>query len=267
MTKRETWLFAVFGTGICAVAFLGMTVHSHMRFPELTNTENLTPEVHRGMEVWHDENCINCHTLMGEGAYYAPDLTEITKQRGDEYLKAFLKNPSEFYSEDDYARVMPDPDVTDEEIDELIAFLEWVAEIDKQGWPPRPIRVTGGSLERSPAAESPADDPAAKGRAIFNGPEAACNSCHSTEAGETLAGPSMAGLATRAAETIEEGRYDGEADSAEAYIRESILEPNAHIVEGKNFASDGTSMMPADYSERLSDQQLDHLVAYLMTLE
>ena len=53
-----------------------------------------------GKDVWHKNNCINCHTLFGEGAYYAPDLTKITAQRGAAYLRAFLKDPSKFYSEE-----------------------------------------------------------------------------------------------------------------------------------------------------------------------
>ena len=36
-----------------------------------------------GKHVWHRKNCINCHTLLGEGAYYAPDLTKIAQQRGE----------------------------------------------------------------------------------------------------------------------------------------------------------------------------------------
>jgi nitric oxide reductase subunit C len=38
-------------------------------------------------------------TLFGEGAYYAPDLTKITKLRGDAYLTAYMKNPADFYDE------------------------------------------------------------------------------------------------------------------------------------------------------------------------
>ena len=60
-----------------------------------------------GKDVWHRNNCINCHTLLGEGAYYAPDLTQIAAQRGDAYLREFLKDPSRFYSEERDRRLMP----------------------------------------------------------------------------------------------------------------------------------------------------------------
>lgn len=268
MTKRETWWFAVISTSLFALIFLAMTFHSHTRFDELTNTENLTPKVKKGKKVWHDYNCINCHTLMGEGAYYAPDLTEITAQRGEAYLKQFLKDPSQFYSPDDYGRVMPDLDMSDKEIDQVIAFLEWVNNIDRQGWPPRPIRVTGSPVEQDrEASASPAESPEAKGRAVFNGEEAACNSCHSTAEGVKLVGPSMAGLVSRAEEHINSDEYEGDAETVEAYVRESIVEPDAFIVPGKNHANNGNSLMPSDYSERLGEEDIDHLVAYLMSLK
>ena len=82
MNKRQSRMFAIVATGLAAVAFIGLTLHSHTRFGELTNSQNLTPEVIHGKEVWHKYNCINCHTLFGEGAYYAPDLTKITQHRG-----------------------------------------------------------------------------------------------------------------------------------------------------------------------------------------
>ena len=66
----------------------GLTIDSHRQFPKLTNAEKITPAVSNGKDVWHKYNCINCHTLFGEGAYYAPDLTKITKHRGEQYLQA-----------------------------------------------------------------------------------------------------------------------------------------------------------------------------------
>src|SRR5690606_25874977 len=96
--------------------------------------------------VWHKHNCINCHTILGEGAYYAPDLTKITQHRGVPYLTASLKDPSQFYDEERHRRLMPDQDLSDQDISDLIAFMDWVSKVDNQGWPPRPILVSGGSL-------------------------------------------------------------------------------------------------------------------------
>jgi nitric oxide reductase subunit C len=96
MNKRQSRLFAIASTAIAAMIFIGLTVDSHRQFPRLTNAQNITPEVKRGQDVWHANNCVNCHTLFGEGAYYAPDLTKITQHRGEKYLQAFLRDPSKF---------------------------------------------------------------------------------------------------------------------------------------------------------------------------
>jgi hypothetical protein len=137
MNKRQSRHFAIACTGMAALAFLVLTADSHRQFPELTNARNITPEVSRGKDVWHDNNCINCHTLFGEGAYYAPDLTKITQLRGAAYLQAYMKNPADFYDEETHRRLMPKQDLTDENITDLIAFLDWVSKVDNQGWPPR----------------------------------------------------------------------------------------------------------------------------------
>ena len=143
MNKRQARLFAIVSTGIAVFAFLALTVHSHTKFDELTNQKNNTPQVQSGRDVWHKYNCVNCHTLFGEGAYYAPDLTKITQLRGEQYLKAYMRDPSAFYDEQRHRRLMPKQDLSEREIDDLIAFLDWVSKVDNQGWPPRPILVTG----------------------------------------------------------------------------------------------------------------------------
>jgi nitric oxide reductase subunit C len=82
VNKKQARVFAIGATALSALAFIGLTLDSHRQFDKLTNAQNITPQVTRGKDVWHENNCINCHTLFGEGAYYAPDLTKITKHRG-----------------------------------------------------------------------------------------------------------------------------------------------------------------------------------------
>src|SRR5690625_3789491 len=194
MTKRQARLFFYISTIGFAIIFIGMTIHSHTRFDELTNAENLSPEVISGKDLWHRENCINCHTLLGEGAYFAPDLTKITQHRGKAYLTAFLKDPSQFYSDEKHRRLMPKPDLNDEEIDHVIAFLDWVSNIDNQGWPPRPMLVSGGTFPGTSATAKAPPGPAtgtleanaARGEEIFRTTPAACFTCHSTAPGVNL---------------------------------------------------------------------------------
>lgn len=290
MNKRQARLFAIVSTGLCVVAFLGMTIDSHRQFGRLTHAENITPEVVRGKDVWHKYNCVNCHTLFGEGAYYAPDLTKITQLRGAPYLKAYLHDPSQFYDERRHRRLMPRENLADGEISDVIAFLDWVSKVDNQGWPPRPILVTGASIPGTDltaaqlAAEGtaqegngtlppgarpvkPTDNPIALGQALFRSLSPACNACHSVAPGVNMAGPSLAGIGARAAQRIASPDYKGKAKDAEGYIRESIITPSAYLVPGAMYSANGQSFMPQTYGKDLKPEQIDQLVAYLSTLK
>jgi nitric oxide reductase subunit C len=275
MNKRQARLFAISATGVSALVFLLLTLDSHRQFPELTQSQNLTPEVIHGKDVWHKYNCINCHTLFGEGAYYAPDLTKITQHRSEEYLQAYMRDPSRFYDEQIHRRLMPTQDLSDKEIVDLIAFLDWVSNIDNQGWPPRPILVTGSMIEpgsgmvTSPSSVTaePTNDPRALGQALFRNSAPACSACHSTAPDVNMAGPTMSGLVERAQEILASPDYQGEATDVEGYIRESIVNPSAYLVPGAMYSAAGTSFMPNTYVDNMSEEEIDQLVAYLTSLK
>ena len=283
MNNRQARNFAIVSTGISVLAFLFLTLDSHRQFDKLTNAEKLTPEVIHGKDVWHKYNCINCHTLFGEGAYYAPDLTKITQHRGEAYLQAYMRDPSKFYDETKHRRLMPKQDLSDKEITDLITFLDWVSKVDNQGWPPRPILVTGSFVPSADAVGAiasgkggdltairpvtAADDPRAQGEHVFRTATPACNACHSTAPGANMAGPTLAGLATRAAEIIASADYKGQATDIEGYIREAIVSPSAHLISGEMYSANGASFMPTGYESSLGAERLDHLIAYLATLK
>lgn len=81
-----------------------------------------------------------------------------------------------------------------------------------------------------------------------------CVTCHSLEAGVTLVGPSHAGLGARAGSVVA-------GQSAEEYIRESILNPDAHVPDGFS-----PGVMYQNYANELTEEQVDALVAYLSSL-
>jgi nitric oxide reductase subunit C len=270
MTRRQTRLFFVAGTTIFGLVFLALTIDSHRRFGELTHADAITAEVIAGKHVWHRKNCINCHTLLGEGAYYAPDLTKIAQHRGDAYLRQFLRDPSRYYSEERHGRIMPNPQLSEQEIGDVIAFLTWISRIDNQNWPPRPILVTAASPQgialgtKPPGAAS--TDPVALGDALFARTPPACFSCHSLQQNVVLVGPSLAGVATRAANLVTSPAYKGSARTPQDYIRESIVNPHAYLVPGATFSAGGQSIMPP-YDTILTPAEIDQLVAYLATFK
>lgn len=289
MNKKQTRLFAIASTAIAALVFVALTIDSHRQFPTLTNAQNITPAVSHGKDVWHKYNCINCHTLFGEGAYYAPDLTKITQHRGEQYLQAYMRDPSQFYDEQRHRRLMPQQNLAPQEITDLIAFLDWVSKVDNQGWPPRPILVTGASIpgmdlsaaqqaqttgaaagDHLPPGARPVSsgsDPMALGQALFRSATPACNACHSVAPGVSLAGPTLAGLASRAAATLASPDYKGQAKDVPGFIRESIVEPSRHLTPGAMYSAGGTSFMPNTYGKDLKAEEIDHLVAFLSSLK
>jgi nitric oxide reductase subunit C len=287
MNKRQTRLFAIGGSVLAGLLFLGMTLDSHRQFPKLTHAQNITPEVTLGNKVWHANNCINCHTLFGEGAYYAPDLTKITQLRGEAYLRAYLHDPSKFYDEQKVRRLMPTQNLSDADITGLIAFLDWVSKVDNQGWPPRPLLVSGSSLPGmamtaaqqtgttgtsapEPAATRPTtggDNPIAQGESLFHSVSPPCAACHSIAPGVNMAGPSLAGISARAEKIMASGTYKGTAKDAKSFIHESIVHPSAYLEPGEMYSAGGTSFMPDTYAKALTPEQIDQLADYLSTLK
>lgn len=269
MTKAGTRAFFFGGTLLFTAVFIGLTIQTHMTVAERTHADRLSAEVVRGFRTWERFNCENCHTLLGEGAYYAPDLTQIVSQRGKPYLSAFLADPTRFYSEERDGRLMPTLEMSPQEISDVLDFLAWVGGIDTNGWPPRPILVSGAAARGLPGVEASAEaaDPAERGRAIFEG-KGACASCHSLTGGVTLVGPSLAGIARSAGTRIGAAEYAGKASTAADYLRESVLEPSAYVVPGERYSgAPGLSLMPAHYKDALAEGELDDLVAFLSTLE
>ena len=81
-----------------------------------------------------------------------------------------------------------------------------------------------------------------------------CAQCHALTPDTVVIGPSLAGIATRAASRVPE--YD-----TQTYLETSILIPDDYLVEG--FAN----TMPTNFGKELTSEEFSALVAYLMTLK
>lgn len=108
---------------------------------------------------------------------------------------------------------------------------------------------------------------ASAGEKVLQSAMPPCTTCHQLKAGVNAPGPSLAGVAQRAAQRIAAKDYKGKAKDARGYIRESILDPNAYVVPGQGYAAGGKSLMPATYAQSLKPEQIDQIVNFLMTLK
>lgn len=124
------------------VLFAGLTAHSHWYITaESTRHKDMTDFVARGKEVWEEHNCINCHTVLGEGAYFGPEIGNVWTRYGGredaEAARAAIKGWMRAQPTGAPGRrQMPHFDIDDEDMEALIDFLEWTDAIDTQGWPP-----------------------------------------------------------------------------------------------------------------------------------
>ncbi|WP_350332929.1 c-type cytochrome [Coralliovum pocilloporae] len=142
MTKSRARNIFYGGSLFFFAIFLALTVHSHLYVVNTsTDSAGLTESVANGKHVWEKHACINCHTILGEGAYFAPELGNVWVRYGGpddaegarEALKAWMKaQPTGIEGR----RQMPNFNLSEKELDDLVNFFEWVSRIDTQGWPP-----------------------------------------------------------------------------------------------------------------------------------
>ena len=142
LTKTRARNIFYGGSGFFVLVFIALTVQSHnFIVQKSTAGMPLTEEVAMGKHVWEKHSCINCHTLHGEGAYFAPEVGNVMTRWGVlddaeesyETLKGWMESqPSGIEGR----RQMPNFNLTDEETRALSEFLRWADQTDTQGWPP-----------------------------------------------------------------------------------------------------------------------------------
>lgn len=110
----------------------------------------------------------------------------------------------------------------------------------------------GGGGEKKPESKLDPNTDAGRGEQVF---KTNCATCHAVKGDRVVVGPSLSGVATRAGSRIE-------GLSAEEYIRESIIYPNSYTVPD---FPEGT--MQQNFANQLTSDEVNYLVAYLMTLD
>ena len=118
--------------------------------------EEATELLNHGKMTVQSKNCMNCHTLLGNGAYYAPDLTKAWldpmwgangpyramtgKATTEEAMAEFLQHPNKYPT---HARMMPDLGITPDEARAIVAFLKHMSSIDTNGFPRNFAKIEG----------------------------------------------------------------------------------------------------------------------------
>jgi mono/diheme cytochrome c family protein len=214
-------------------------------------------------------NCRGCHGLRGEGIPgLAPPLndphffTQRVSEVGwggslEDYIIATVATGRQVSTRPDLYPGAGSPamptwseqyggPLRDDQIDALAAFIiNWEATALGD--------VELAELPTPAASAEELDDPVARGLTLYN--NSGCGGCHTIDglSGGTV-GPVLTNIAS-VAETRVEGL------SADEYLRQSILEPSAYLVEGYD------DLMLKSFGESLSQTDLDDLIAFLLSQE
>lgn len=231
MTLRSAkWIFWV-GTLASVVVFGAMTVETHRQLGALTHAERLDDQVVAGKRAFENRNCNDCHTILGFGAYYAPDLTRVWTRIGEEGIRQRLQEPHVAFAGS--YRLMPRQNIGDAEAARFAAFFRWVDGIENHDWPPQDSpRRWKRSTERLLAGSA-----MSSGAALVQ--QEGCLACHALgDAGESV-GPRLEWIGGR---------------RSAAWISDYIANPQAVTP---------ASVMPA--SPHLSPEQRGAVAAFLVS--
>ncbi|WP_299158178.1 cytochrome c [uncultured Tenacibaculum sp.] len=138
LSKKQAKTFFLGGTLVTFLIFIGLTIYSFSKSNDQTNYEDLSESAIRGKVIWESNNCMGCHTLLGEGAYYAPELTKVVDRlnkryngEGEEVIKSILMSPSPWQPN---GRKMVAYNMSEQEAQDMVAFFKWIGNIDLNGF-------------------------------------------------------------------------------------------------------------------------------------
>ncbi len=229
MTEQALQRTFVGGTAVFLVVLAAMTVDS-LHKVNAGRTPAVTDQVAHGKYVFQRKNCNDCHTILGIGGYFAPDLTKVADRRDTSWIASFLANPAATKP----GTTMPNQRLAAADVADLVAFFDWVRHIDTNGWPPQPLTALG---------TAPAGRPVPPGAWQAKG----CPGCHMVDGqGAAGPGPNLSHIGTTP--------YDALANTPE-FLDRWLMDPPA--------VKPGTLMPKLP----LTHEELDSLVRYLTALK
>lgn len=131
LSKSQARTFFLGGTVVTFLIFIGLTIYSFMPSNDQTNFKDIDKNVVRGKELWESNNCMGCHSIMGEGGYYAPELTKVIDRRGEGLVKAILMSPVPWAPK---GRKMVAYEMSAEDAEAMVAYFKWIGKIDLNGF-------------------------------------------------------------------------------------------------------------------------------------
>jgi nitric oxide reductase subunit C len=237
--------------------------------------QGIPAEVVRGKQAFHKFVCMDCHTIMGDGTQYAPELGRIAIKRDADFLRKYVKDAHAINPNTGMPTFSA---MTDQEAQDLASFLEWTSKINlpeglwaemkaahdpydarayksetnpfyRSYWPPRPM-----SAEKSQAAAPANADPlVAEGAKLFHANQlASCETCHQVGGQGGTIGPDLSQVGS----PDHKSRYGAATDAK--FLATKLVDPGADTPQK-------SSAMPS--FKGLPDRERQAIVAYLLSLK
>jgi len=265
MTTRIFIGLLVFMSLLALVAVVGSGESERM---ETFEKAHLARSIEDGAALF-ESNCVGCHGLQGKGITgVGPALNDLHffVNRLDEIgysgsLRSYIEGTvaaGRPVKSADWPAPMPTwgqaygGPLRGDQIEDLSTFV--------LNWQDSAIAAGPGEAQATPVPVEAVADPVERGMAFIV--SKGCGGCHMIEGLDGAAGqvgPELTHVATNAVTRVE-------GQPAQDYIRTSILNPSAYLVQ-ECPTGPCALVMPQNYSEQLATQELDDIVTYLLTLE
>ncbi len=223
MSNKAARNLFIIGSLFFFVIFLALTFDTLGQLDK--RAPQITQAVDDGKMVWHKYDCIGCHTILGNGTYFAPDVTKVAARKPKSYLKRFLMDPQAVNRD----AVMPKLGISDQEADNLLAFLDWISKVDTNEWPPKPILATAAGVGGKELSA---------GQLVYQ--TQGCSNCHSINGIGGTSGPDLSKVGIK----HDKDWFIGHFKDPQKYVKNSA--------------------MPAISA---TDEEIDQLTAYMLTLK
>ncbi len=129
LSKQQAKMLFLIGTFVTFAIFIGLTVYSLSLVDE--EQPPLSEAAARGKHLWEKNNCMGCHTILGEGSYYAPELTNVVERRNEDFVKAVLMSKTPWQPN---GRKMVAYGFSEQEANDLVEFLKWTNKLHLNGF-------------------------------------------------------------------------------------------------------------------------------------
>ena len=270
-------LIGLAGIGAVVVLLGIMAVNEPARMESFTQSYR-SRQIEEGAKLFED-NCRPCHGPQGEGTPLGPALNTESLFNGERLAAVGFSGTLEDYLGGVVAAGRPVPSEGAEaypqrmptwseefggpmridQIENVVGFIQnWEARVVAEIGPPEISEDLMMGVDIT--IELPQGD-AERGQALVEG-ILGCAACHTlTDVGSPwTAQDGLPALAPRAAIRIEQADYAGLATTPEEYLIESVVMPNAFIVEGFS-----QGVMPTDYGERITLQEMADVLDYMLS--